>query len=142
MDRSLGTTAAPRIKDVTQQILDSHLIYGSSDNTNPAYASSNRSLNYHEGGSIHRPQLDRVSVIPFSLNYSDAVGLHGKENHFVRVNVNIDNRFALSCFEEPGWRCAAITGINGEISTTTNHYKSRTIFYRIRCLVNQQNCSY
>lgn len=121
MDRSLGTAAAPRIKDVTQQIQDSHLIYGASDSTNPAYSSANRSLNYQVGGSIHRPELDRVTVIPYTLNYSDTVGLFGKENHFVRVDVNINQDIAFACFEEPGWECAMLTE---EAVSTINDYTS------------------
>jgi hypothetical protein len=109
MDRSLGTPAQPRIQDVTSQILKSHQIYGSSDNINPAYLSANRSLNYAEGGSINKPEVDRVSIIPYTINYNDTVGLFGKENHFVRVNVNINKEYAFACFEEPGWECARIT---------------------------------
>jgi len=96
-------------RDVTQRILDRHIIYGASDNTNPAYASSNKSLNYATGGSINSPQQDRVTIIPYTINYSDTVGLFGKENHFVKVNVNIDPRAAFACFEEPGWECGMIT---------------------------------
>jgi len=96
------------VKNVTQRILDRHIIYGASDNTNPAYSSSNRSLNYAEGGSITRPENERVTIIPFNLKYNDTVGLFGKENHFIRVNVNIDRSVAYSCFEEDGWSCAQI----------------------------------
>ena len=106
MDRSLGTVAQPRIQNVTDQILKTHTIYGASDNTNPAYASANCSLNYAEGGSITRPQRDKVSIIPFKMKYNDAVGLFGKENHFIRVDVKIDGSVALACFEEEGWECA------------------------------------
>ena len=109
MDRSLGTTAQPRIQDVTPQIQKTHMIYGSSDYTNPAYSSSNRSLNYAVGGSIHRPEVEKVKIIPYTLNYQDTVGLFGKENHFIRVEVNIDKKYAFACFEEPGWECARIT---------------------------------
>ena len=105
-------------KDVTQRILDRHIIYGSSDNTNPAYASSNKSLNYATGGSINSPQQDRVTIIPYTMNYSDTVGLFGKENHFVKVNVNIDPTAAFACFEEPGWQCAVITSADLEIINT------------------------
>ena len=96
-------------KDVTQRILDRHIIYGASDNTNPAYLSSNRSLNYAAGGSINSPQQDQVTIIPYTINYKDTVGLFGKENHFIRINVNIDPSAAFACFEEPGWECAVIT---------------------------------
>ena len=87
MDRSLGTTAQPRIQDVTPQILKTHEIYGASDSTNPAYSSANRSLNYAAGGSITSPEQDRVTVIPYAINYKDTVGLFGKENHFVLGNM-------------------------------------------------------
>jgi len=95
-------------KDVTQRIIDRHIIYGGSDNTNPNYLSSNRSLNYAEGGSIQSPQQDRVSIIPYTLGYSDEVGLFGKENHFVKITLQIDPSVALDCFEEPGWRCGNV----------------------------------
>ena len=124
MDRSLGTAAAPRIKDCTKQIQDSHLIYGASDNTNPAYSSANRSLNYATGGSIHRPEIDRVTVIPYALNYSDSVGLFGKENHFIRVDVNINQDIAFACFEEPGWQCAMLSE---EDAQEVNYYSTALI---------------
>jgi len=95
-------------KNVTQRILDRHIIYGASDSTNPAYSSSNRSLNYAEGGSITRPENEKVSIIPFNLKYNDSVGLFGKENHFIKVNVNINRSVAYSCFEEDGWSCAQV----------------------------------
>ena len=106
-------------KDVTQRILDRHTIYGASDNTNPAYLSSNRSLNYATGGSITSPEQDRVSIIPYTINYKDTVGLFGKENHFIKVNINIDPSAALACFEEEGWQCAVMT--EGELSTINTY---------------------
>ena len=118
MDRSLGTTAQPRIQDVTPQINRTNEIYGSSDNTNPAYNSANRSLNYASGGSITSPEKDRVTIIPYTINYKDTVGLFGKENHFVRVEVNINRDFAFACFEEPGWECAMITPDDLEVFNT------------------------
>ena len=99
-------------KNVTQRILDRHIIYGASDNTNPAYASSNRSLNYAEGGSITRPELNKVTIIPFTLSYSDTVGLFGKENHFIKVNVNVDPTVTFACFEEIDWECANVNKAN------------------------------
>ena len=108
MDRSLGTTAQPRIQDVTPQITKIHQIYGSSDSTNPAYSSANRSLNYANGGSIQSPERERVTIVPFALNYQDSVGLFGKENHFIKVDVKINPDIAFSCFEEEGWECAVL----------------------------------
>ena len=121
MDRSLGTPAQPRIQDVTPQILKTHQIYGASDNTNPGYLSANRSLNYAVGGSIQRPEMDKVSIIPYVINYQDTVGLFGKENHFVRVNVNINPEAAFACFEEEGWECAVMT--EGLDLSTVNTYQ-------------------
>ena len=118
MDRSLGTPAQPRIQDVTPQIIKTNEIYGASVNTNPAYASADKSLNYAAGGSIQRPELDRVTIIPYTINYKDTVGLFGKENHFVRVNVNINKDYAFACFEEPDWECAMITPDDLEIFNT------------------------
>ena len=105
-------------KDVTQRILDRHIIYGATDNTDPAYYSSNRSLNYGQGGSINSPENDRVSIIPFTINYSDTVGLFGKENHFVKVNVTIEPSVAFACFEEEWWECAHITDGQASIINT------------------------
>ena len=105
-------------KDVTQRILDRHIIYGASDNTGTEYLSSSKSLNYAEGGSINKPQQDRVTIIPFTLGYSDTVGLFGKENHFVRVNVAINPSIAFACFEEEDWECAYMTNNNYPIVNT------------------------
>ena len=120
MDRSLGTPAQPRIQDVTPQILKSHQIYGASDNTNPAYLSANRSLNYAAGGSITKPELDKVTIIPYTINYQDTVGLFGKENHFIRINVNVDRSVAFACFDEEGWECAVMS--QGLDLSTVNTY--------------------
>jgi hypothetical protein len=95
--------------DVSAEILRNHLIYGSSDNTNPAGLSSNRSLNYASGASIQRPDTIGVRLIPYTLRYQDSVGLFGAENHFVRVNVKLDGTYTGRCFEERDWECAMIT---------------------------------
>lgn len=118
MDRSLGTPAQPRLQDVTTQIQKTNLIYGSSDSTNPAYSAANRSLNYAAGGSIQRPELEKVTIVPLSLQYQDTVGLFGKENHFVRVDVKINRTVSNSCFEGIGWDCAIITEADDGIVNT------------------------
>jgi len=111
-------------KDVTQRILDRHIIYGGSDCTDPSNYSSNRSLNYGTGGSITKPENDSVSIVPFTINYNDSVGLFGKENHFVKVNVQIDPSIAFACFEEEDWECAFITD---NPNTTINTYVSADV---------------
>ena len=104
--------------DVTQQIININEVYGASDNTNPGYYSSSKSLNYAAGGSITKPEINKVSIIPYTINYKDTVGLMGTENHFVRVNVNINKDYAFACFEEPGWECAMITEEDIEVFNT------------------------
>ena len=111
-------------KDVTQRILDRHIIYGASDNTNPAYYSSSKSLNYGIGGTIQKPEIATISIIPYKLDYSDTVGLFGKENHFIKVNVQIDRRIAFACFEEDDWECGRVE--DGDI-TNINTYVSAII---------------
>ena len=106
-------------KDVTQRILDRHTIYGASDSTQPQYLAANRSLNYATGGSITSPEQDRVTIIPYTINYKDTVGLFGKENHFIKVNVNINPDAAFACFEEEGWDCAIMT--NKDVSTINTY---------------------
>ena len=98
--------------DVSEEILRNHLIYGASDNTNPAYLSANRSLNYARGASIHSPEKFNVSLIPYTIKYQDTVGLFGAENYFEKVTVKLDRRFAAKCFEEPFWECAVIRDID------------------------------
>ena len=77
--------------DVTPQILEHHRIYGASDNTSQSYTASSRALNYANGASIQRPEIERVSTIPRVINYKDSVGLFGSENHFIRVDVALQN---------------------------------------------------
>ena len=74
---------------VTQEILRNHEIYGASDNTNPAGLSSSKALNFANGASIQRPLVERVTRIPYTLNFKDSVGLFGVENCFVRVDVDV-----------------------------------------------------
>ena len=92
--------------DVTAEILQNHLTYGASDNTNPIGLSSSRSLNYAAGPSITRPDKARVTLIPYTLKYQDSVGLFGAENYFVKIDVTLNPIIAAACFEEPGWVCA------------------------------------
>ena len=94
--------------DVTDEILRNHQIYGGSDNTAPHTLAASRSLNYVKGGSITKPAIENLSIIPFTFKYQDAVGLFGAENYFVRVNVKIDRSYSLACFEEMFWECAEV----------------------------------
>ena len=95
--------------DVTDQIIRHHQLYGGSDNTSQSYTSSSRSLNYARGASIQKPETDRVTTIPHILKYEDSVGLFGSENHFVKVQLNIQNPVA-ECFDDPGYECMEMSG--------------------------------
>ena len=94
--------------DVTQEILNNHLIYGASDNTNPQGIAASKSLNYAKGATLQKPVLEKVSVIPRRLKYADTVGLFGAENVFIKVDLNIKDTGNL-CFEEPYWECLKMT---------------------------------
>ena len=105
--------------DITQQILNNHLVYGASDNTNPGGLSASRSLNYAKGASMQRPVTENVSVLPRRLKYADTVGLFGAENVFIKVDLDIIDTGNL-CFEEPGWDCLKIT--LGAFPITNTYY--------------------
>ena len=104
--------------DVTPQILEHHRIYGASDNTNQAYVASSRALNYGKGASIQRPEKEQVSTIPRIISFKDTVGLFGTENHFVRVQMNIQNP-VLGFYGEDGWQPAKLSD---EIAVPSDPY--------------------
>ena len=101
--------------DISPQILDFHRIYGCSDSTNPAYNSSSRSLNYANGASIQRAELETVSNIPQVINYKDTVGLFGVENHFIKIEMRLQNpilgNYIVNTYE------AAKVGSEEQVST-------------------------
>jgi hypothetical protein len=85
------------------------MIYGGSDYTAPHRHASGRSLNYVSGGSITKPELEKISVTPYSLNYKDSVGLFGAENHFVKIDLRVTGDVVFQCYEGDGWQCAEIS---------------------------------
>jgi hypothetical protein len=102
--------------DVTPQILRINQLYGASDNTQPGSLSASKSLNYAQGPTIQRPSQENLNVIPFTFKYMDEVGLFGAENHYVKINVEVDRDFSRDCYEEPFWECADIDYIQQELS--------------------------
>ena len=85
------STAAPSVvsktltgsaTDVTEQILQQHIQYGASENTAPQGLAASKCLNFANGASIQRPERQRVTVIPYTLNYQGTTGLFGAENYF------------------------------------------------------------
>jgi hypothetical protein len=82
--------------NVTDQVIRSHELYGGSDSTNPAYYSSNRSLNYAKtSNSLLGAQVEKVTAIPLDVNYKDSVGLFGAENVFIKVQLDIENTISV-----------------------------------------------
>jgi hypothetical protein len=82
--------------DVTDQVIRINQMYGASDNTNPAYYSSNKNLNYAKSSnSLMNARQENLTVIPYQINYKDTVGLSGAENVFVKLQLNIQNSLSL-----------------------------------------------
>ena len=94
--------------DVTEQITWTRRTYGASDNTNPAYTASSKSLNYANGGSIQNSVNQSVSAIPYTLAYKDSVGLFGASNYFIKVKCEIRTIQGFIDYEEPGWQAAIV----------------------------------
>lgn len=94
--------------DVTQEILNNHIIYGASDYTAPSSLSGSKSLNYADGPSMQRPVNRKISTVPFTFNFQSSVGLFGVENYFTKIQLDIIGDKVFACFAEPGWECAEI----------------------------------
>jgi hypothetical protein len=103
--------------NVTTEILRQNNTYSASDNTNPDRYSSSKSLNYATGASISKAEVAEVNVVPFSLQYEDAVGLFGVENHFIKVKLNIIGDIVLKEYLEPGYIKADIDFYSEEDDT-------------------------
>jgi len=90
--------------DVSEQILNTHKVFGASDNTNPAYNSVKKQLNYSKGSVLDSAPEEVYTSMPFTVNYIDSVGLFGTENAFVKINLKIvDTGRDDNSLEEPGW---------------------------------------
>jgi hypothetical protein len=82
--------------NVTDQVIKIHQTYGASDNTNPTYYSTNKSLNYAKSSnSLMNARQENLTVIPYEINYKDTVGLFGTENIFVKLQLDIQNSLSL-----------------------------------------------
>tara|TARA_R100001129_G_scaffold7134_1_gene5381 strand:- start:2106 stop:3251 length:1146 start_codon:yes stop_codon:yes gene_type:complete len=108
--------------DVTNQIQQNVLAYSASDNTNANQLVSSKRLNYAEGATLQKPEVANLTAIPFTLSYSDTVGLFGVENYFLKVNAAIDGEIVLACFVEEGWNCAFVEGVTPTTGTTVTYY--------------------
>mgnify|MGYP001293652131 CR=1 FL=1 len=95
--------------DVTQEVLNNHIVYGASDNTAPGSIAASRSLNYATGATITKPEKQECTAVPRTLNYKGETGLFGVENYFTRVQLRILGDAVFACYEEEGWECALMT---------------------------------
>ena len=69
---------------------------GGSGSANPNYLSTNKSLNFAKGSnSIVNAKTERVTVIPYTSNYKDQVGLFGAENVFIKVQLDVQNSLQI-----------------------------------------------
>lgn len=94
-------------KDVTEEILHNHLIYGCSDNTNQGRTAAGKSLNYANGASIQKAPEYELNAIPFTHKFEDTVGLFGAENYYIDFHADILD-IVLKPFSEPGWEASNI----------------------------------
>ena len=108
-DVSGGEPAIVSSVDITEDILNQHLLFGASDHTAPAGLAAAKALNFANGASIQRPELQRCTIIPFTFKYQGSTGLFGAENFFVRVDVDVKLDITRKCFEEEYWECAKIS---------------------------------
>ena len=99
--------------NVTEQINNIHMQYGGSDNTAPGCLSASKKLNYANGATFQNAIEEKITVIPFTLNYKDTVGLFGAENIFVKINVNVIDS-GNEAYSEPFWEALAV-GEDGSI---------------------------
>ena len=94
--------------DVSPQILETHRTYGASDSTKQGYVSSSRCLNYGNGSTIQKPELENISNIPRNIEYQDTVGLFGAENHFIKLTMDLKNPVS-GLYEINGYETALLS---------------------------------
>ena len=89
--------------DVTKEVNRSINLMGGSGGTNPASYAASKSLNYAKSrNSLLNAAEEKVTAIPYTLNYKDSVGLFGAENVFVKVQLNIQSaRSAFTNIQTP-----------------------------------------
>ena len=78
--------------DVTKEVNTSLLAMGGSGTTYTPYLASAKTLNYAAGrSSINNAATETITAIPFTVKYSDTVGLFGAENIFIKLQLNIQS---------------------------------------------------
>ena len=92
--------------DITQQIQNTNIIYGASDYTAAHTLGASKSLNYANGPSIQRPDVQSCTSTPHTFEFKSSAGLFGAENYFTLLKCDLNKDSAVSCYEELNWECA------------------------------------
>lgn len=115
--------------DVTDQVLQSHILYGGSDNTNARNTSASFSINYAHGTSIHKPIEASFTSIPYTMKFQEALGLPGVDNCFYKVNLDVES--VSGCLEDDGYECVKVNWVDeadpGWEGAEYDFYKDLTI---------------
>ena len=98
-------TTTPRIANVSNQILNTIREYGASGTAMQSYSAASRCLNFADGATFKTAENQPVTTIPKAFGFKDTVGLFGAENHFVKMDMRLQNPVS-AVYEEPGWESA------------------------------------
>ena len=94
--------------DVSDQILKTRQLYGSSDNTAPSGLAASGNFNYAAPLSINNPLEINISTIPYTFEFRNTVGLFGAENAFVKINMDVDST-GTGCVPFNTYTCVKVT---------------------------------
>ena len=83
-DTSLSEIESYQRRDVSEQIIRYHQIFGGSDNTQQNQTASSQALNYAQAPTIQQATVQMISAIPFVLEVRGQIGLFGAENAYLR----------------------------------------------------------
>lgn len=75
--------------DVTQEIIEKANVYGGTGFTNVAQTAPSRTLQFAPGASIHKPEKIKITKVPLTLEFKDAVGYGGVDNTFYEIELDI-----------------------------------------------------
>ena len=76
--------------DVTTEVNKSLITMGGSGTTYSPHLASAKTLNYAaDKSSINNAAVETITAIPYTVKYSDTVGLFGTENVFIKLQLNI-----------------------------------------------------
>ena len=105
--------------NVTEQV-NRQMIGVGGGSARPQSLAVNKSLNFAKSSnSITNAQTERVTVIPYTSNYQDSVGLFGAENVFLKVQLDVQNSLQV---DDNGILVDDYEGAVTSADTATNIY--------------------